>query len=151
MISLGFDSLRFDSLGFDRFRRAEALTGVLFGLAPAIQSTRVDLMPALKVVRARGSRAHGGRRLSPSRVLVVAQIALTLLILVAAGLFLRTLSNLESIHLGFNREQLLTFQLNARQAGQHPRCLIRPHRLRRPPAVRPLPEPLRYCSARGCL
>jgi predicted permease len=93
------------------------LTGVLFGLAPAIQSTRVDLMPALKVSRARGSRAHGTRRLSLSGALVIAQVALTLLILVAAGLFLRTLSNLQSIQLGFNRDQVLTFQLNARQAG----------------------------------
>ena len=48
---------------------------------------------------------------------MVAQIAFTLLILVAAGLFVRTLSNLASIQLGFNRENLLTFQLNARQAG----------------------------------
>jgi macrolide transport system ATP-binding/permease protein len=93
------------------------LTGVLFGLAPAIQSTRVDVMPALKVVRARGSHSHGTRRLSLSRALVVAQIAFTMLILVAAGLFLRTLSNLQSLELGFNSEQVLTFQLNARQAG----------------------------------
>jgi len=93
------------------------LTGVLFGLAPAIQSTRVELMPALKVVRAGGSRGRGTRRLSLSRVLVVSQIALTVLILVAAGLFLRTLSNLQSIQLGFNSEQLLTFHVNARQAG----------------------------------
>jgi macrolide transport system ATP-binding/permease protein len=92
-------------------------TGVLFGLAPAIQSTRVDLMPALKVVRAAGSRERGARSLSLSRVLVVSQMALALLILVAAGLFLRTLSNVQSIQLGFNSEQLLTFQLNARQAG----------------------------------
>ena len=48
---------------------------------------------------------------------MVSQIAFTLLILVAAGLFVRTLSNLASIQLGFNRENLLTFQLNARQAG----------------------------------
>jgi predicted permease len=48
---------------------------------------------------------------------MVAQIAVTLLILVAAGLFVRTLSKLASIQLGFNRENLLTFQLNARQAG----------------------------------
>ena len=48
-------------------------------------------------------------------MLVVAQIAFTLLILVAAGLFVRTLSNLQSIELGFNRENLLTFQLNARR------------------------------------
>jgi predicted permease len=95
------------------------LTGVLFGLAPAIQSTRVELMPALKIVRAGGRRERGTRRLSLSRALVISQIALTLLILVAAGLFLRTLSNLHSIQLGFNSEQLLTFQLNARQAGHY--------------------------------
>src|SRR6185295_12204283 len=92
------------------------LTGMLFGLVPAIQSTRVDLTPALKVVRAGGSQRRG-RRLGLSHALVVSQIALTLLILVAAGLFLRTLSNLHSIRLGFNGEQLLTFQINARQAG----------------------------------
>jgi len=93
------------------------LAGIMFGLAPAVQSTRVDLTPALKVVRAAGSRAPRTRRLSLSQALVVAQIAFTLLILVAAGLFLRTLSNLQSIQLGFNSEQLLTFELNARQAG----------------------------------
>ena len=47
------------------------------------------------------------------------QIAISLLILVAAGLFVRTLSNLESINLGFNRENLLLFDVNARQAGHH--------------------------------
>ena len=93
------------------------LTGGLFGLAPAIQGTRVDLMPALNTARVRGSVAYGHRRISLGRGLVVAQIAFTLLILVAAGLFLRTLSNLESIQLGFNSEQVLTFELNARQAG----------------------------------
>jgi predicted permease len=93
------------------------LTGVLFGLAPAIQGTRIDLTPALKPVRARGSLVHGGRRIGVGRVLVVAQIVFTLLILVAAGLFLRTLSNLESIRLGFTSEHLLTFELNARSAG----------------------------------
>jgi predicted permease len=93
------------------------LTGVLFGLAPAVQSTRVSLMPALKAVTAPGARAGHGRRISLGRALVVSQIAFTLLILVAAGLFLRTLSNLQSLPLGFNSEQLLTFQLNARQAG----------------------------------
>src|SRR5262249_17025477 len=50
-------------------------------------------------------------------ILVVSQIAIALLILVAAGLFVRTLSNLESINLGFNRENVLIFSLNARRAG----------------------------------
>jgi macrolide transport system ATP-binding/permease protein len=90
------------------------LTGVLFGLAPALQSTRVDLMHSLKEIRAESGRA---RRIGLSRVLMVLQIAMTLLMLVPAGLFVRTLSNLQSIQLGFNREKLLTFNLNAPQAG----------------------------------
>ena len=95
------------------------LTGVLFGLAPALQSTRMDFMPALKESRTGEARGHGFRGLSLSRILMVSQIAVTLLILVAAGLFVRTLSNLASIQLGFNRENVLTFQLNARQAGHN--------------------------------
>jgi len=90
------------------------LTGVLFGLAPAIQATRVDVMPALKEARAGESRS---RRASPSQVLVAGQIAISLLMLVAAGLFVRTLSNLQSVELGFNRENVLLFQLDARKAG----------------------------------
>lgn len=93
------------------------LTGVLFGLAPALHSTRMDFLPALKESRTGEARGHGFSRLRLSRILMVSQIAVTLLILVAAGLFLRTLSNLASIQLGFNRENVLTFQLNARQAG----------------------------------
>src|SRR5206468_89148 len=93
------------------------LTGVLFGLAPALQSTRTDVVPALKDSRIGQARGQAFRALSLSRILMVSQIAFTLLILVAAGLFVRTLSNLSSIQLGFNRENLLTFQLNARQAG----------------------------------
>ena len=55
--------------------------------------------------------------MSLTQVLVVAQIAISLLLLVAAGLFVRTLSNLQSIPLGFNRENVLLFELNAPQAG----------------------------------
>jgi macrolide transport system ATP-binding/permease protein len=95
------------------------LTGMLFGLAPALQSTKMELVPALKESRTGQARGHGFRRLGLSRFLMVSQIAFTLLILVAAGLFVRTLSNLASIQLGFNRENLLTFQLNARQAGHN--------------------------------
>ena len=93
------------------------LTGLLFGLAPAIQSTRTDVAPALKESRTGQARGHVFRGLGLSRVLMVSQIAFTLLILVIAGLLVRTLSNLASIQLGFNQENLLTFQLNARQAG----------------------------------
>jgi predicted permease len=94
------------------------LTGVLFGLAPAIQSTRVDVMPALKETRAGQPAArHSFRRISLSQALVSGQIAISLLMLVAAGLFVKTLSNLHSVDLGFKRENVLLFELNARQAG----------------------------------
>ena len=96
------------------------LCGVLFGLAPAIQSTRPTLMPALKnrSVTEPRTRLHGRiPRLSLTQALVVAQIAISLLLLVAAGLFVRTLSNLHSVPLGFNREGVLLFELNAPQAG----------------------------------
>ncbi len=85
--------------------------GLLFGLAPAIQSTRRDVMPALK--NGRG----GGPRHRAQHVLVVAQIAMSFLILVAAGLFVRTLDKLHSVQLGYARENILLFSLNARQAG----------------------------------
>jgi macrolide transport system ATP-binding/permease protein len=88
-------------------------TGILFGLAPALQATRIDLAPALKQSRTGGRRTRSGL----GRMLVVAQIAFTLLILVAAGLFAQTLSNLRSIELGFNRDNVLTFAINASQAG----------------------------------
>jgi len=91
-------------------------TGLLFGLAPALQATRVDLLPALKESRLGGGTARG-RIWSISRGLLVLQMALSLVILVAAGLFVRTLNKLESIQLGFNRENVLTFSLNATQAG----------------------------------
>jgi macrolide transport system ATP-binding/permease protein len=94
------------------------LTGMLFGLAPALQSTRVDVIPALKDARAgQPGLRYGFGRISLSQALVVTQIGLSLVILVAAGLFVRTLSNLQSIQLGFNREDLLLFKMNARQAG----------------------------------
>jgi macrolide transport system ATP-binding/permease protein len=94
------------------------ITGLLFGLAPALQSTRVDVMPALKESRVgQPGSQRSSRRFSLSHVLVVSQIAISLLMLVAAGLFVRTLSNLQSIQLGFNRENVLLFQMNARQAG----------------------------------
>lgn len=96
------------------------VTGVLFGFAPALQSTRVDILSALKESRTGDPVAamrHSRVRVSVSQVLMVAQMGVTLVILVAAGLFVRTLSNLQSIPLGFNRENVLTFRLDARKAG----------------------------------
>jgi predicted permease len=91
-------------------------TGILFGLAPAIQATRVDVTPALKETRASAPRRHG-RRIGLSQVLVISQIALSLLLVLGAAIFVRTLANLHSVELGFNQESLLTFRLDASQAG----------------------------------
>lgn len=91
------------------------VTGIFFGLAPALQSTRVDTVSALKQWRA----AEPRRRLpvSLSQLLIITQIAISLVLIAVAGLFVRTLSNLQSLDVGFTREKVLLFQLNAKQAG----------------------------------
>src|SRR5215510_5421248 len=88
------------------------LTGILFGLAPAWRATSLDLTTAIK----QGRRATGAvSRLSKG--LVVLQVALSLLVLIGAGLFIPTLYNLQRVNLGFNQEKLLLFGLDPRQGG----------------------------------
>jgi predicted permease len=85
------------------------LTGVLFGLAPAFSATRMSLTAALKEGGA-GSRL-GARRSRLAKALVSAQVALSLVLLVGAGLFLRTLQKLERVPLGFERDHVLLFSV----------------------------------------
>lgn len=92
------------------------LTGLLFGLAPALQATRVDVIPVLKEART-GEQRRGRFRISLRQALVVSQLVISLVLLVVAGLFVRTLQELQSIQLGFNRDHVLVFKLNAQQAG----------------------------------
>jgi predicted permease len=103
------------------------LCGVLFGLAPALQATRASQMPMLRerTVGEPRARLRGKAwRPSPSQVLVVSQIAISLMLLVGAGLFVRTLSNLQSISVGFNRDSVLTFELDAPKAGYPPASVV---------------------------
>jgi macrolide transport system ATP-binding/permease protein len=94
------------------------VTGIVFGLAPAIQATKVDVTPALKESRAAAKRVQRfGFPFGLSHALVAGQIALSLLLVIAAGLFVRTLAKLHSVSIGFNTENLLVFNLNAGQAG----------------------------------
>ncbi len=90
------------------------LTGVLFGLAPALQSIRVDIAPALKGTRALLKRSRG---FGHGRILVTLQIALSLLLVFGAVLFVRTLANLHAVNLGFDSRRILSFDLNASKAG----------------------------------
>jgi macrolide transport system ATP-binding/permease protein len=94
-----------------------AVTGLLFGLTPALQAARVDPMPVLKESRSGGPRSGGRLRFGLGRMLVVFQLAMCLLLLVGADLFLRTLANLHSLSAGFDRQKVLLFKVNARQAG----------------------------------
>jgi len=90
------------------------LTGLLFGLIPAWRATRVDLTPALKDT---GRSSAGHSRSLVGKSLVVAQVALSLLLLIGAGLFLRTLRNLQHVTPGFKTENLLLFRVDPRLSG----------------------------------
>jgi putative ABC transport system permease protein len=86
------------------------LTGLVFGLVPALQSTRPALAPTLKSEM--GSVIGGATSFRFRKGLVVAQVALSLLLLIGAGLFTRSLMNLRSLDPGFAPERLLAFSVD---------------------------------------
>lgn len=90
------------------------LTGIVFGVVPALRATRFDLTPALKDT-GRGSSATTRSLLS--RSLVVAQVSLSLLLLIGAGLLVRTLINLQRVEPGFNEQNLLLFYVDPSLVG----------------------------------
>jgi predicted permease len=90
------------------------VTGIVFGLAPAWRTTRVDLTPTLKDSARSSSSVH---RSLLSRGLVVVQVALSLMLLVGAGLFVRTLLNLQRVDPGFNTQNLLLFDVQPSLIG----------------------------------
>jgi predicted permease len=83
------------------------LTGVIFGLLPALRATRVDLAGAMKA----SSRSVVGSRSLLGKGLVVVQVAMSLMLIIGAGLFLRTLDNLKQVNVGFDSRNLLMFQV----------------------------------------
>jgi len=115
------------------------LTGILFGLAPALLATRIDLAPMLKGA-ARGTTA-GRLRLGLGKTLVVAQVAMSLLMLIGASLFVRTLRRLMSVDLGYNPDKLLQVRVDAIPSGYKGIALVQLHhrileRLQAVPGVR---------------
>jgi predicted permease len=89
------------------------VAGAVFGLAPALQSTRPNLLHALKDTSAQG----GGSRTRLRSVLVVAQIAISLVVLIAAGLVVRTLQRLQTMNPGFEPKNALTMSFDLSLQG----------------------------------
>src|SRR5262249_20796855 len=94
------------------------LTGILFGLAPALQATRPNLIEALK--NEIPTLTGAGSRFGLRKLLVVSQVALSLLLLIGAGLFVRTLQNLKGIDLGFRADKVLLLSMNPGLNGYGP-------------------------------
>jgi len=86
------------------------LTGIVFGLAPSLTASRPDLIGALRNSRAHGLMSFGLR--SFRGWLVVAELALAVVLLVAAGLLVRSFNKLVAVDLGFDRENVLTARIN---------------------------------------
>ncbi len=84
------------------------LTGLIFGLAPALEATRFDLHDSLK----EGGKNVGGGGHRMRSVFVITQVALALVLLVGAGLFVRSLNRLQSVDPGFNPQNLLTVRVS---------------------------------------
>jgi predicted permease len=89
------------------------LPGILFGIGPALRVTRVDLTTKLK----EGGASGGTARTKIAKALVIGQITLSVLLLVGATLFLRTLQNLHALDMGFNRSNVLVARLDPLAAG----------------------------------
>jgi predicted permease len=101
---------RFDLRIFAFTATVSVLTGILFGLAPAWQATRTDVNTALKDAASSATRRRKGLA---GKSIVVFQVALSMLLVVGAGLFARSLINLNTTSLGFDPHNLLLFSIQA--------------------------------------
>ncbi len=93
------------------------LTAMLFGLIPSLYVTRLDLSPVLKSATLRMAGESLSRRLPVGKSLVVVQVAVSLILLVAAGVFVRSLARLSEVKLGYRSENLLLFRVDASAGG----------------------------------
>jgi predicted permease len=98
------------------------LTGILFGLAPALQASKADVVPVLKNELVPSGVGHRGLRgfLTLRQLLVVVQVALSLMALIAAGLFLRELRHAQQIDTGFETKGVLVMNFNLLREGYTP-------------------------------
>jgi predicted permease len=95
------------------------ITGVLFGLVPAVRALRTELSASMQAWQM--SPGFGrGRLMSAGNLLVAGQVAVSLLVLFAAGMLVRSLHNLEQLDLGFQRENLVVLQTDPMSGGIDP-------------------------------
>jgi len=99
---------------------ATLLTGILFGLAPAFRTTGISLVDAVKDG---GSAGLGARRLRLGKALIAGQVALSLALLVEAGLFVRTLRNLRNVDIGFQADRAAIIDIDPTRLGYHGHAL----------------------------
>jgi predicted permease len=109
-------SLDWRTLGFTA--AITIITAILFGVLPAFRSTRVSLTAAMKGSLAADPERHA--RFRPGRWIVASQVALSLVLLVGAGLFLRSFVKLVTLDVGFDRANVLMMHTEARTAGIQP-------------------------------
>ena len=104
------------------------LTGILFGLAPALRGTRVNVAPMLKENAASAAAVVPGKshKFGLSNVLVVAQVALSVIVLVGAGLVVRSLANLKGVDPGFDTHNVLQFGVDPTLTGYYKEIQIPP-------------------------
>lgn len=93
------------------------LAAILFGFFPALHATRLDLSSRMKASGSSGAGESGKRGLPLNKILVIAQVGFSVVLLIAAGLFVHSLANLSRVNLGYNRENLLLFRVNAAAGG----------------------------------
>jgi hypothetical protein len=91
-------------------------TGILFGLAPALRGTRIELWSAFNQLGSLARRGHG--KLGPRKILATFQVALSLLLLITAGLFVRSLQRLSGDDFGVSRETVLVVPVEPRGSDQ---------------------------------
>jgi predicted permease len=97
-----------------------AITAVLFGIGPALRVTRTEPGPSLKMTAQKGGAVRG----VVSRALLIAQIAITLTLLVCAGLLVRTLQNFGRVDVGFNADHVLVFRIEPAVRVEEPSRLF---------------------------
>ena len=114
VVANNFVELRIDTHVFAFALVLSIATGVLFGIIPAVRASRADLVGALKL---EPPLVRGGRRLTVANVLLVGQVAFSLVALVTAALFVRSLQRAHDVDLGYDTRPLAILSVNLAQGG----------------------------------